>query len=88
MYEYPLITGANPSNYDSLMISHHPYGDNTPESIKGTVVEGREVPGVGSPLHPDADQLAAYTRQAIDNTFKSARVTDDGKNPLPPLPGR
>ncbi len=54
VYEYPLITGATPSNYDSLMISRHPYGDNTPESINGTVVEGREIPGVGSPLHPDA----------------------------------
>jgi len=54
MYEYPLITGATPKNYDSLMISHHPYGDNSPESINGTVVEGKQVPGVGSPLHPDA----------------------------------
>jgi DNA-binding beta-propeller fold protein YncE len=54
MYEYPLITGATPENYDSLLISHHPYGDNTEESINGTVVEGRKVPGVGSPLHPDA----------------------------------
>ncbi len=54
MYSYPLITGATPENYDSLMISHHPYGNNTPESINGTVVEGRHVPGLGSPLHPDA----------------------------------
>ena len=54
VYSYPLITGATPKNIDSLMISHHPYGDNTPESINGTVVEGRNVPGVGSPLNPDA----------------------------------
>lgn len=54
LYSYPLITGATPENYDSLMISHQPYGDNTKESIHGTVVEGRKVPGVGSPLHPDA----------------------------------
>ncbi len=54
MYEYPLITGATPSNYDTMMISHHPYGDNTEESINGTIVEGKQVPGVGSPLHPDA----------------------------------
>ena len=54
MYSYPLITGATPENIDSLMISHHPYGNNTPESINGTVVEGRKVPGLGSPLHPDA----------------------------------
>ena len=54
MYAYPLISGATPENYDSLMISHHPYGNNTPESINGTVVEGRQIPGLGSPLHPDA----------------------------------
>ena len=54
MYEYPLITGATPQNYDSLLISHHPYGNNTKESINGTVVEGRKIPGLGSPLHPDA----------------------------------
>lgn len=53
-YSYPLITGATPTNLDSLMISHHPYGDNTKESINGTVVEGRQIPGVGSPLNPDA----------------------------------
>lgn len=72
MYEYPLITGATPSNYDSLLISHHPYGNNTPESINGTIVEGRNVPGVGSPLHPDA--MSVFT---ID--LQSNRVVDKFK---------
>jgi len=54
MYAYPLIEGATPANADSLMISHHPYGDNTKESVSGTVVEGRKIPGVGSPLSPEA----------------------------------
>jgi DNA-binding beta-propeller fold protein YncE len=65
MYEYPLITGATPSNYDSLLISHHPYGNNTKESINGTVVEGRKVPGVGSPLHPDA--MSVFTINLATN---------------------
>jgi DNA-binding beta-propeller fold protein YncE len=72
MYEYPLITGATPENYDSLLISHHPYGDNTPESINGTVVEGRNIPGVGSPLHPDA--MSVFT---ID--LEANRVMDKFK---------
>jgi DNA-binding beta-propeller fold protein YncE len=72
MYEYPLITGATPSNYDSLLISHHPYGDNTSESVYGTVVEGRKIPGVGSPLHPDA--MSVFT---ID--LKTNRVMDKFK---------
>jgi DNA-binding beta-propeller fold protein YncE len=54
MYEYPLISGANANNYDSLMISRHPYGDNTKESREGTVIDGRKVPGVGSPNSPEA----------------------------------
>ncbi len=53
-YAYPLIEGANRKNYDSLMISHHPYGDNTKESREGTVVEGRKIPGVGSPNAEEA----------------------------------
>ena len=73
MYAYPLITGATPQNYDSLMISHHPYGDNTEESINGTVVEGKSVPGVGSPLHPDAMSVFTVdlaTNEVIDK-FKT-----------------
>lgn len=72
MYEYPLITGATPENYDTLLISHHPYGNNTNESINGTVVEGRGVPGVGSPLHPDA--MSVFV---ID--LKTNQVTDKFK---------
>lgn len=72
MYEYPLIKGATRDNYDSLMISRHPYGDNTEESINGTVVEDREIPGVGSPLHPDA--MSVFT---ID--LESNRVLDKFK---------
>ena len=59
MYEYPLIDGATRENYDSLLISRHPYADNTKESIEGTVVEGRKIPGVGSPLAPEA--MSVYT---------------------------
>ena len=34
---------------------------------------------------PDATQLAAYTQNAIANTFTTTSVSDDGSNPLPPL---
>ena len=64
-YSYPLITGATPANIDSLMISHHPYGDNTKESINGTIVEGRQIPGVGSPHNPDA--MSVFTIDLITN---------------------
>ncbi|HLN55021.1 MAG TPA: hypothetical protein VK207_03450, partial [Bacteroidales bacterium] len=73
MYEYPVIKGATPENYDTMLISHHPYGNNTPESINGTVVEGREAPGVGDPLHPDA--MSVFTidleTNAVMDKFKT-----------------
>ncbi|HSO85140.1 MAG TPA: hypothetical protein VLQ91_01215, partial [Draconibacterium sp.] len=73
MYSYPVITGATPENYDSLMISHHPYGNNTPESINGTVVEGRQIPGLGSPLHPDAMSVFVIDLQSnmVTDKFKT-----------------
>ncbi|HEX2975510.1 MAG TPA: hypothetical protein VHO68_06200 [Bacteroidales bacterium] len=75
MYEYPLITGAARGNRgnDSLYIPHHPYGDNTPESINGTIVDGKKVPGVGNPLHPDAMSVFTIdlgTNKVIDK-FKT-----------------
>lgn len=54
MYAYPLIEGMTVQNYDSLLIPHHPYGDNTKESINGTVIDGKKIPGVGSPASPEA----------------------------------
>ena len=72
-YTYPLLTGATPQNADSLMISHHPYGNDTPESIGGTVVAGRRVPGVGSPLAPEAMSVFTVdltTNQIVDR-FKT-----------------
>jgi DNA-binding beta-propeller fold protein YncE len=67
MYEYPLITGATPENYDSILISHHPYGNNTRQSVKGTKVEGRKIPGVGSPHNPDA--MSVFTVDLQTNTI-------------------
>jgi DNA-binding beta-propeller fold protein YncE len=73
MYSYPLIEGANPKNYDSLLISRHPYGNNTMESINGTNIEGKKIPGVGSPNAPEAMSVYAIdlvTNKVIDK-FKT-----------------
>ncbi len=69
MYSYPLIIGATPENVDNLRVSHHPYGNNTPESINGTLVEGKQMPGLGSPLHPDA--MSVFTIDLEKNTVIS-----------------
>ncbi len=67
MYEYPLIDGMTAKNYDSLLISRHPYGDNTKESIDGTIVEGRKIPGVGNPLAPEA--MSVFTIDLATNSI-------------------
>ncbi|MCK5776002.1 MAG: hypothetical protein KAH25_07500, partial [Bacteroidales bacterium] len=36
---------------------------------------------------PTDEELAKYTKLSIDNTFIETSIVDDGKNPLPPLPG-
>ncbi len=71
-YAYPLISGATPKNADSIMISQHPYGDNTKESREGTVIEGRKIPGVGDPLSPEA--MSVFTIDLASN-----QVTDKFK---------
>jgi DNA-binding beta-propeller fold protein YncE len=59
MYAYPLIEGITKANYDSLLITHHPYGNNTVASIGGTVVEGKKIPGLGDPNSPEAMSVFA-----------------------------
>ena len=65
MYEYPLVEGMDSANYNSMMINWHPYGDNTNESINGTVIDGKKIPGVGSPLAPEA--MSVFTIDLATN---------------------
>lgn len=64
-YSYPLVKGMTKENYDSMLIPHHPYGDNTTESIKGTEIEGKIIPGVGSPHSPEG--MSVFTINLITN---------------------
>ena len=66
MYSYPLIEGANKANYDALLIPHHPYGNNTKESIEGTIVAGKKIPGVGNPNAPEA--MSVFTINLATNS--------------------
>ncbi|MEO7767604.1 MAG: phosphoesterase, partial [Ferruginibacter sp.] len=64
--------GLTKENYNSMMIPHHPYGDNTRQSIEGTVVEGKKIPGVGSPHSPEA--MSVFAIDLVSN-----RVVDKFK---------
>uniref|UniRef100_UPI00321770F7 bifunctional YncE family protein/alkaline phosphatase family protein n=1 Tax=uncultured Draconibacterium sp. TaxID=1573823 RepID=UPI00321770F7 len=79
VYSYPTVKGATPENFDDLRISHHPYGENTHESIHGTVVEGKVIPGLGSPNHPDA--MSVFTidleKNEVINKFKTGYLVGE-----------
>jgi len=65
MYAYPLIEGMTEKNYDSMLISRHPYANNSKESINGTIVEGKKIPGVGSANAPEA--MSVFTINLNNN---------------------
>lgn len=65
MYDYPLLPDLTPKNYDSLLIPIQPYGNDTKESIEGYAWKGRKIPGVGSPLAPEA--MSVYTIDITTN---------------------
>lgn len=73
MYSYPLVEGMTKANMDSMMISRHPYGNGTRESIEGTEVEGKKIPGLGSPNAPEA--MSVFTvdlmRNQVVDKFKT-----------------
>ncbi|MDR1989175.1 MAG: bifunctional YncE family protein/alkaline phosphatase family protein, partial [Acidobacteriaceae bacterium] len=54
MFEYPLLPGVTKDNRATAGLSFPAYGIPSPEAENGTVAEGLQVPGLGSPNHPDA----------------------------------
>lgn len=73
MYEYPLIKGITKDNYNQHLIAHHPYGNNTHESINGTTIGDKEIPGVGSPNVPES--MSVYTIDLDKNTVTAKLKT-------------
>ena len=65
MYDYPLIPDITPQNYDSMLLPIQPYGNDTKESINGYILNGRKIPGVGSPLAKEA--MSVYTIDLATN---------------------
>jgi len=65
LYDYPLIPDLTKENYNKGLLPHHPYGNNTKESIEGFEINGRKIPGVGSPLAEEA--MSVYTIDLLQN---------------------
>jgi YVTN family beta-propeller protein len=66
MYAYPIVKGMTKANMDSMMILQHPYGHNTPESINGTVIDRKNIPGVGDPNA--LESMSVYTIDLNSNS--------------------
>ena len=73
MYSYPVVEGMNEKNYQSMMIPHHPYAHVTKESIEGTIVDGKKIPGVGDPNVPES--MSVYTIDLKTNQVTSKLKT-------------
>ncbi len=57
MFEYPLLPGVTEANRRTAGLAFPAYGVPSREAEEGTVAEGLQVPGLGSPNHPDAMSL-------------------------------
>jgi DNA-binding beta-propeller fold protein YncE len=54
MYAYPIVEGTTKENIQTQYVNWHPYGNNTKESIEGTEIDGKKIPGLGSPNAPES----------------------------------
>lgn len=73
MYAYPLVAGTTKENLQSQYINWHPYGNNTKESIEGTEIDGKKIPGLGS---PNADEsMSVYVIDLSTNKVKAKLKT-------------
>ncbi len=54
LYSYPLVPGVTRANKDTMMLKFPAYGAHTNESREGVAIEGRQIPGLGSPLADEA----------------------------------
>lgn len=54
LYVYSKVPGVTKTNKDTMALKFPPYGAHTKESRDGVEVEGRRIPGLGSPLADEA----------------------------------
>ncbi len=82
----------SPDNKKLYIISARGYGAGPnggatfTEPPQGTYIGDIQLGTLQAVDVPSAEQLKAYTKQVLDNTFRESELDDDGNNPLPPLP--
>ena len=73
MYTYPIVEGTTKDNIQSQYINWHPYGNNTKESINGTIIDGKRIPGLGDPNTEES--MSVYVIDLTKNTIKAKLKT-------------
>lgn len=73
MYAYPIVEGTTKENIQTQYINWHPYGNNTKESINGTIIDGKKIPGLGDPN--DAEAMSVYVIDLTKNIIKAKLKT-------------
>ncbi|UFH54664.1 bifunctional YncE family protein/alkaline phosphatase family protein [Spirosoma sp. KNUC1025] len=73
LYAYPKVPGVTKTNKDTMALKFPPYAAHTKESAEGVEVEGRRIPGLGSPLVDEA--MSVWTidlkTNKVVNRFKT-----------------
>ena len=73
LYAYPKVPGVTKANKDTMALKFPPYAAHTKESAEGVEVEGRRIPGLGSPLADEA--MSVWTvdlgTNKVVNKFKT-----------------
>ncbi len=65
IFTYPLLPGIRPDDRRTAGISFPAYGIPSIEAENGTVAEGKNIPGLGSPNHPDA--MSVFQVDLLEN---------------------
>ena len=73
LYAYPKVPGVTKANKDTMALKFPPYAAHTKESAEGVAVEGRRIPGLGSPLADEAMSvwIVDLSTNKVVNKFKT-----------------
>ncbi|GAB4017009.1 phosphoesterase [Spirosoma koreense] len=69
LYAYPKVPGVTKTNKDTMALKFPPYAAHTKESAEGVEVEGKRIPGLGSPLADEA--MSVWTIDLTTNKVVS-----------------
>ena len=73
IFDYPIAPGLTENNFEEAALDFPPYGMPSAEAEKGTEVDGRFIPGLGSPHVPEA--VSVFTVDLESNTVIAMEKT-------------